>query len=99
MRAGIRARDREPEAGSTLVGARLRAAAEAVEEKWSELVADASAAILDGDADVPVALFGGDRDRRRAVGEGVQDQIPDHPFDRDGVDIGLEVGRDFDLDT
>ena len=95
MRLRVRAGDREPEAVARLASA----AREAVEDPALELLRDARARVLDGDAEVPVALLRGDPDRRRAVADRVGDEVRDDPLEHERVDDGGEIVGDVELDA
>ena len=73
------------------------AAFEAVEESRAQILGNARAAILDGDPDMPVALLGGNDDRRLAVAHRVDEQVGHDAVEHERVGDHREVGRHVDL--
>src|SRR5436190_15782341 len=89
VRSRIRARDREAQAGSVGVVAAL----EAVEETGPQILRNTAPAILDSDTNMPVALLGGDDDRRLAVAHGVHEQVGDDAVEHERVGDHRKVRR------
>src|SRR5215207_940403 len=91
----VRLRDGEPQPGSLgPCGTRGRAPREPLEQLGHKLRRHAVAMVLDAQPEMPVALLGGDLDRRRAVSGRIHDQVRDDAVERVRVHERLEVGRD-----
>src|SRR4029077_3215533 len=94
VRLRVRARDREAETVARLAAA----TGEAVEDPPLELLRNTGTGVLDGDAQMPVALLRADPDRRGAVGDRVRDEVGDDALEHERVDDRGEIVRDVELD-
>ena len=90
----VRARNREPEAGP----AAGVAVGETLEQPLAQLVRHAAALVLDAHAQLPVALGGGEPDRRRAVLGGIEEDVREHPLEHERIRDRCEVARDVEPD-
>ena len=94
MRLRVRARDREAEAVARLASA----ASEAVEDPALELLGHARAGVFHRDSKMAITLLRNDPDRRRAVADGVRDEVRDDALEHERVDDGGEILGDVELD-